>query len=75
VGRDAAATITFVMMRGLHRYCGANHLHFITCSCYQRRCCLRTARSRDRILSVLEQTRKRYRFVLAGKISFRASTK
>jgi len=56
------------MTRGLHRYYGANHLHFITCSCYHRRPSLRTARSRDRFLSVLEQTRKRYRFVLVGYV-------
>ena len=68
VGCDAADTITFVMTRGLHRYYGANHLHFITCSCYHRRPSLRTARSRDRFLSVLEQTRKRYRFVLVGYV-------
>ncbi len=29
---------------------------------------LRSARSRDRVLSVLEQTRKRYRFVVVGYV-------
>ena len=29
VGRDAADSITFVIPRGLHRYYGADHLHFI----------------------------------------------
>ena len=52
------------MPRGLHRYYGAGQLHFITCSCYHRMPLLHSARSRDRILSVLEQTRKRYRFVV-----------
>ena len=55
-----------VMPRGLRRYYGAHHLHFITCSCYRRLPLLRTARSRDRFLSVLEQTRQRYRFVVVG---------
>src|SRR5713226_2858654 len=41
-----------VMPRGLHRYYGADHLHFITCSCYRRLPLLRSARSRDRFLSV-----------------------
>ncbi|MFZ0478332.1 MAG: transposase [Terriglobales bacterium] len=56
------------MPRGLHRYYGAQHLHFITCSCYRRLPLLRTARSRDRFLSVLEQTRQRYRFVVVGYV-------
>ena len=52
----------------LHRTYGAHHLHFITCSCYQRLPFLRTARSRDRFLSILEQTRGRYRFVVLGYV-------
>jgi len=53
---------------GLHRSYGAHHLHFITCSCYRRLPFLRTARSRDRFLAVLEQTRERYRFVVVGYV-------
>jgi REP element-mobilizing transposase RayT len=56
------------MPRGLHRYFGAHHLHFITCSCYRRLPRLRSARSRDRLLAVLEQTRQRYRFVVVGYV-------
>ena len=56
------------MPRGLHRFYGADHLHFITCSCYRRLPLLRTVRSRDCLLSVLEQTRKRYRFVVVGYV-------
>jgi putative transposase len=56
------------MPRGLHRYYGADHLHFITCSCYRRMPLLRSVRSRDRLLSMLEQTRKRYRFVVVGYV-------
>jgi putative transposase len=56
------------MPNGLHRTYGAHHLHFITCSCYQRRPLLALARSRDRFLSILEQTRQRYRFVVVGYV-------
>jgi hypothetical protein len=62
VGGDAADTIWLVMARGLRRYYGADPLHFITCPCYRRMPLLGSAGSRDRILSVLEQTRKRYKW-------------
>lgn len=58
----------FVMPSGLHRTYGADHLHFVTCSCYRRLPFLRSARSRDRFLSILEQTRARYRFVVVGYV-------
>jgi putative transposase len=57
-----------VMPSGLHRTYGAHHLHFITCSCYRRLPLLGTARSRDRFLSILEQTRRRYHFVVVGYV-------
>ncbi len=66
-GYDAAGTIGFVPI-GLHRTYGAHHLHFITCSCYRRLPLLGTARSRDRFLAILEQTRRRYRFVVVGYV-------
>jgi putative transposase len=53
---------------GLHRTYGAHHLHFITCSCYQRLPFFNTPRSRDRFLSTLEQTRRRYCFVVVGYV-------
>ena len=68
VGDDAAATIMHVMRRGLHRYCRADRLHFIPCSCSRRMPGLRFARSRDRVLSALEQTCKRYRLVVVGYV-------
>src|SRR6202140_1133666 len=68
VGRDAADSIILVMPRGLHRYRGADHLHFITCSCYPPLPLLRSAWSRDRFLSVLEQSRQRYHFVVVGYV-------
>jgi putative transposase len=43
-------------------------LHFITCSCYRRWPLVSTARKRDRFLSILEQTRQRYRFVVVGYV-------
>lgn len=56
------------MPSGLHRTYGAHHLHFITCSCYRRLPFLRTTRSRDRFLAILEQTRQRYHFVVVGYV-------
>ena len=56
------------MPSGLHRSYGAHHLHFITCSCYRRLPFLRTARSRDTFLTILEETRERYRFVVVGYV-------
>jgi putative transposase len=67
-GYDAACTMGFVMPSGLHRTYGAHHLHFITCSCYRRLPFLRTARCRDCFLSILEETRERYRFVVVGYV-------
>jgi REP element-mobilizing transposase RayT len=52
----------------MHRTYGPHHLHFITNSCYQRRPLLGTARARDCFLSVFEQTRRRYRFVVVGYV-------
>lgn len=57
-----------VMPSGLHRTYGAHHLHFITNSCYQRRPLLGSEQARDRFLSVLEQTRQRYHFVVVGYV-------
>lgn len=56
------------MPAGLHRFYGAHHLHFITFSCYHRLPLLDSSRSRDRFLSILEQTRERYRFVVVGYV-------
>ena len=52
----------------LHRYYGAGHLHFITCSCYRRLPFLSTPQRRTLFLELLEQTRQRYRFVVAGYV-------
>ncbi len=56
------------MPSGLHRTYGAHHLHFITTSCYRRLPFLHSARSRDIFLTILEQARERYRFVVVGYV-------
>jgi putative transposase len=53
---------------GLHRYFGANDLHFITCSCYQQKPLFGTAKTRDCFLKILEETRQRYRCVVVGYV-------
>ena len=54
------------MTKGLERWCGGHDLHFITCSCYQRRPELGTGARRDLFLRVLESARQKYRFVVIG---------
>ena len=56
------------MPANLHRYYGAGYLHFITTSCYQRRGLLGTPQNPDLFLEVMEQVRRRYRFVVAGYV-------
>jgi putative transposase len=52
----------------LKRYYGANDLHFITCSCYQRRPLLGSPERRDLLLRVLEDVRQRYLLVVHGYV-------
>jgi putative transposase len=52
----------------LHRYYGAGYSHFVTTSCYQRLPLLGSPRNRDLFLDVLEQVRRRYRFVVVGYV-------
>jgi len=54
--------------KGLIRYYGTRHLHFITCSCYRRLPQLHTARRRNLFLKILEQARRKYRFVVHGYV-------
>ena len=49
-------------------YYGNGDLHFITCSCYRRQPLLGSARRRDLFLTVLEQVRQRYQFVVLGYV-------
>ncbi len=57
-----------VMPNGLRRYQQTGRGHFLTWSCYRRRQLLGTARSRDVFLALLEQVRRRYRFVVLGYV-------
>ena len=52
----------------LKRYYNLKHLHFITCSSYHRLPFLGSPRRRNLFLRVLEQTRRRYRFVVVGYV-------
>jgi len=54
--------------KGLIRYYGTQHLHFITCSCYRRQPQLHTAWRRNLFLKILEQARRKYRFVVHGYV-------
>ena len=56
------------MPKRLKRYYGAGNLHFITCSCYQRRPLLGRARTRNLFVRLLDETRGRYRFSLVGYV-------
>jgi len=53
--------------RSLHRFYGDNDLHFITCSCYRRQANLTPSR-RDLLLKILDETRRKYRFVVHGYV-------
>lgn len=56
------------MTKGLVRYYGNQDLHFITCSCYRRQLQLKTGKRRDLFLRILEQTRRKYPFVVHGYV-------
>jgi REP-associated tyrosine transposase len=56
------------MPKGLRRYYGSGDLHFITCSCYQRRPWLDTGERRDLFLNILEEVRREHRFVVLGYV-------
>lgn len=56
------------MTKGLIRYYGTQHLHFITCSCYRRQPQLHTPWRRNLFLKILEQARRKYRFVVHGYV-------
>ncbi len=64
---NAQAYIRFVANHPRRHY-GTNDLHFINCSCYHRQPWLGTPRRRDLFLTVIEQVRLRYRFVVVGYV-------
>lgn len=56
------------MPAGLKRYYGGGDLHYITCSCYQRKRWLDTAPRRNLFLQILEEVRREHRFVVLGYV-------
>jgi putative transposase len=56
------------MSTGLKRFQQTNHLHFITFSCARKRPILGTPESRDTLLRILEETRKKYNFHILGYV-------
>jgi hypothetical protein len=56
------------MLRQLHRYYGAGYLHFITQPVISDVHCWGKKQNRDLFLEVMEQVRRRYRFVVMGYV-------
>jgi putative transposase len=56
------------MPRSLKRYYGSGDLHYITCSCYERKRWLGTDQQRDLFLRILEEVRNEHRFVVLGYV-------
>ena len=56
------------MPKGLKRYYGLGHLHFLTFSCYRRLPLLNTARARNIFVDALEEIRERHRFWVVGYV-------
>ena len=56
------------MPTGLKRYYGNGDLHFITASCYRRQPLLESTYRKDLFVTVLEEVRQRYEFVVVGYV-------
>ena len=56
------------MPKGLRRYYGRGHLHFVTFSCYRRLPLLKDARSRDLVVRELARVRDELGFPLVGYV-------
>ena len=56
------------MPKGLKRYYGLGHLHFLTFSCYRRLPLLRTAKAHNVFVHALGKMRERYGFLLVGYV-------
>ena len=54
------------MATGLHRYYGSQDMHFIKCSCFRRRPLLDGPALRTLFLTILEDVRQSYQFVVAA---------
>src|SRR5713101_7580683 len=57
-----------LMPKGLKRYYGRGHLHFLTFSCYRRLPLLNTMRARNLFVHALGKIRERYKFSLVGYV-------
>src|SRR5437588_12727035 len=56
------------MPKGLKRYYGQDHLHYLTCSCYHRPPWLAMPHRRDLFSQILEEVRQGYSFVVVGYV-------
>ncbi|HKM84479.1 MAG TPA: transposase [Candidatus Acidoferrum sp.] len=56
------------MPKGLKRYYGRGHLHFLTFSCYRRLPLLKTMRARNLFVRELARVRAEYGFLLVGYV-------
>ena len=56
------------MPKGLRRWYGGGDIHFITCSCYQRKAFLGSTSRRDLFLKIFEQVRQKYEFPVIGYV-------
>jgi len=56
------------MPKALRRWHGEGDLHYITCSCYQRRPFLDSEYRRDLFLKIFEEVRQRYEFAVIGYV-------
>ncbi len=56
------------MPKGLKRYYGRGHLHFLTFSCYRRLPLLNTIQARSLFVHALGEIRERYKFLLVGYV-------
>jgi putative transposase len=56
------------MPKGLKRYYGRGHLHFLTFSCYGRPPLLRAVRAKNLFLKELARVRREYSFALIGYV-------
>jgi putative transposase len=56
------------MPKGLKRYYGRGHLHFLTFSCYRRLPLLNTVRARNLFVDALEKIRERHQFLVVGYV-------
>jgi len=56
------------MPKGLKRYYGQGHVHFLTFSCYRRRPLLGSVGARNLFVKTLGEVRARYGFLLVGYV-------